>query len=264
MYFDGTSFIQTSIDNVYSGNSDFTLEFFVRPSARTGAPVTQTLFYIGEHGIADTYKFIGSLVSNVGNTSFSLRIQVSTVFTMTVGELYPEQWHHVAVMRFGNIMYFYINGQRVNYKEIPQNIPASGAPGFTTYLSGNESVMTIGGKYNRYVTQTYQDAFVDSFMGHMTNFRWTKGMAVYTEPIGVPPLTTLVEKFKTPVIPLFIYSRSDGFTHLYRYVSVGLLAESADTLLYNTRSPTATVSITDANTIVGASQLYNKVKWVVI
>jgi hypothetical protein len=89
-------------------------------------------------------------------------------------------------------------------------------------------------------------------------------MAVYTEPIGVPPVTTLVEKFKTPVIPLFIYSRSDGFTHLYRYVSVGLLAESANTLLYNTRSPTATVSITDANTIVGASQLYNKVKWVVI
>lgn len=264
MYFDGTSFVQTSVDNVYSGISDFTLEFFVRPSARTGAPSTQTLFYIGEHGIADTYKFIGSLVSNTGNKSFSLLVQVSTVFTMAVGELYPEKWHHVAIMRFRNIMYFYINGQRVNYKNIPQNIPASGLPGFTTYLSGNESVMTIGGKYNRNVSQVYQNAFVDSFIGHMTNFRWTKGMAVYTEPIGVPPVTTLIEKFKTPVIPLFIYSRSDGFTHLYRYVSVGLLAETTDTLLFNTRSPTATVSITDANTIVGASQLYNTVKWEII
>ena len=262
MYFDGTSFIQTSIDNVYSGNSDFTLEFFIRPSARTGAPVTQTLFYIGNHAIADTYKFIGSLVSNIGNKSFSLSIQVSTAFTMAVGELYPEKWHHVAVMRYGNIMYFYINGQRANYKEIPQNI--QGSSGTITYLSGDESVMTIGGKYNRTVAQVYQDAFVDSFIGHMTNFRWTKGMAMYTEPIGVPPVTTLIEKFKTPTIPLFIYSRSDAFTHLYRYVSVGLLAETASTLLTNTRSPTATVSVTDANTIVGASLLYNTVKWAII
>jgi hypothetical protein len=161
-------------------------------------------------------------------------------------------------------MYFYINGQLVNYMNLPQNIPASGAPGFTTYLSGNESVMTIGGKYNRYITQAYQNAFVDSFIGHMTNFRWTKGMAVYTEPIGVPPVTTLVKKFERPTIPLFIYSRSDALTHLYRYVSVGLLAESASTLLLNTRSPTATVSITDANTIVGAAQLYNTVKWAII
>ncbi len=264
MYFDGTSFIQTSIDNVYSGNSDFTIEFFVRPSVPTGSPSTQTLFYIGNHGIADTYKFIGSLVSNIGNKSYSLSVQISTVATINVGELYPEKWHHVAVMRFGNIMYFYINGQRVNYKEIPQNIPASGAPGYTDYLSGSESVMTIGGKYNRSVTQVYQNVFVDAFIGHITNFRFTKGMAVYTEPIGVPPVTTLIEKFNTPVIPLFIYSRSDGYTHLYRYVSVGLLAESASTLLYNTQSPTATVTVKDANTIVGASLLYNTVKWVII
>jgi hypothetical protein len=264
MYFDGTSFVQTSIDNVYSGNSDFTIEFFIRPSARTGSPVTQTIFYLGNHGIADTYKFIGSLVSSADNKSFSLIVQISTVSTINVGEVYPEKWHHVAVMRFGNIIYFYINGQRVNYKEIPQNIPASGAPGYTTYLSGDESVMTIGGKYNRNVSQVYQNALVDSFIGHITNFRFTKGMAVYTEPIGVPPVTTVIEKFKRPTIPLFIYSRSDAYTHLYRYVSLGLLAQSADTLLFNTRSPTATVSVTDANTIVGASLLYNTIKWAII
>ena len=87
-------------------------------------------------------------------------------------------------------------------------------------------------------------------------------MAMYTEPIGVPPVTTLINKFKVPSIPLFIYTRSDAFTYLYRYVSVGLLAESADTPLLNTRSPTATVSITDGNTI--NSGLYNRVTRVVI
>jgi len=270
MYFDGTSFIRTSVDNVYSGNNDFTIEFFVRPSAGTGPSSTQTLFFIGEDAttnLSDTYKFIGSLVSNISNTnsikSYTLTVQVSTVFTMNVGEVYPEKWHHVAVMRFGNVMYFYINGQRVNYANLPQNIPASGStPGFTNYLSGNQSIMTIGGKYDGFIRTGQTFALTNAFTGHITNFRWTKGMAFYTEPIGVPPVTTLVEKFKTPTIPLFIYTRSDAYTHLYRYVSVGLLAESNATLLTNTRSPSATVSITDGNT--ANSALYNKVKWAVI
>ena len=267
MYFDGTSFVRTSIDNIYSGNSDFTIEFFVRPSAGTGPSSTQTLFFIGEDAttdLSDTYKFIGSLVSNISNTnsikSYTLTVKVSTVFTMAVGELYPGKWHHVAVMRYGNIMYFYINGQRVNYANLPQNIPASS--GTTTYLSGNQSLMTIGGKYDGFIRTGQTFALTNAFTGHITNFRWTKGMAMYTEPIGVPPVTTLIDKFKTPTIPLFIYSRSDAFTHLYRYVSVGLLAESNATLLSNTRSPSATVSITDGNT--ANSALYAKVKWAII
>lgn len=265
IYFDGSSFAQTSIDNVYSGNSDFTIEFFVRPSAVNQSYPTQTLFFLGAPAatnLADTYKFVGSLIANSDNKTYKLSVQVSTVGTIVVGELYEEKWHHVAVMRFGNIIYFYINGQRVNYINIPQNIPASGSPGYTTYLSGNESTMTIGGKYDGFIRTGETVALTNPFIGHISNFRWTKGMAMYTEPIGVPPVTTLINKFKVPSIPLFIYSRSDAFTHLYRYVSVGLLAESADTPLLNTRSPTATVSITDGNTI--NSGLYNRVTRVVI
>jgi hypothetical protein len=267
MYFDGSSFAQASIDNVYTGNSDFTIEFFVRPSAVNQAYPIQTLFFIGAAAttnLSDTYKFTGSLIADpgTGSKSYKLSVQISTVGTIVVGELYQEKWHHVAVMRFGNIMYFYINGQRVNYIVIPQNIPASGTPGTTNYLSGSESAITIGGKYDGFIRTGQTFALTNAFIGHMTNFRWTKGMAMYTEPIGVPPVTTLVNKFKTPVIPLFIYSRSDAFTHLYRYVSVGLLAESTGTLLANTRSPSATVSITDGNTV--NSSLYSKVKWEVI
>lgn len=276
MYFDGSSFAQASIDNVYTGNSDFTIEFFVRPSVVNQAYPIQTLFFIGAAAttnLSDTYKFTASLVANPdGNIvadpnnkskTYNLSVQISTVRTIIVGELYQEKWYHVAVMRFGNIIYFYINGQLVNYTNIPQDIPASGVtPGNTTYLSGSESAMTIGGKYDGFIRTGQTFALTNAFIGHMTNFRWTKGMAMYTEPIGVPPVTTLINKFKTPTIPLFIYSRLDAFTHLYRYVSVGLLAESTGTVLANTRSPSATVSITDGNTV--NSSLYNKVKWAII
>jgi hypothetical protein len=265
MYFDGSSFAQASIDNVYSGNSDFTIEFFVRPSAVNQTYPVQTLFFIGAAAttnLADTYKFVGTLNANPDNNTYNLSVQVSTVGTIVVGELREEKWHHVAVMRFGNIIYFYINGQRVNYINIPQNIPASGIPGYTTYLSGSESAMSIGGKFDGFIRQGQTVALTNAFIGHISNFRWTKGMAMYTEPIGVPPVTTLINKFKVPSIPLFIYSRSDAFTHLYRYVSVGLLAESANTVLSNTRSPTATVSIADGNTINSA--LYNRVSWQII
>jgi hypothetical protein len=262
MYFDGSSFAQVSIDNVYSGNSDFTLEFFVRPSSTSIGLATQTILFLGQQAISDIYKFIVDLVKNTSNNSYTLSVQISTVLRINVGELYPEKWHHVALMRFGNVMYFYINGQRVNYANIPANIPASGAPGYTTYLSGSESALTVGGKFDGLIRSGQTVALTNAFTGYITNLRWTKGMAVYTEPIGVPPVTTLISKFTTPTIPLFIYSASDAFTHLYRYVSLGLLAESSSTLLTNTRSPTATVSVTDGNTI--NSSLYTTVKWAII
>ena len=262
MYFNGSSFVQASIDNVYSGNSDFTIEFFVRPSSTTVGLATQALLFLGQQAIDDTYKFIVELVKNISTNCYTLSVQISTLLKINVGELYPEKWHHVALMRFGNIMYFYINGQRVNYAYIPANIPASGMPGYTTYLSGSESALTIGGKYDGFIRTGQTFALTNAFTGHITNVRWTKGMAMYTEPIGVPPVTTLVEKFNTPNIPLFIYSRSDAFTPLYRYVPLGLLAESTDTLLANTRSPSATVSVTDGNTV--NSSLYSSVTWAII
>jgi hypothetical protein len=183
-----------------------------------------------------------------------MSVKISTLGTYSFGELLPEEWYHVAVMRFGNIMYFYLNGHLLNYANLPQNIPASGSPGYTTYLSGNESAMTIGGKHDGQAS-----IISNPFTGHLTNFVWTKGRAVYTEPIGVPFVVTLKEKFKQPNIPKFIYSSANAFTHLEPYVAVGLLAESPSSVISNTRSPTATVSITNSSSIPGG--LFNPVTW---
>jgi hypothetical protein len=255
--FGGSSFLQLSIDTVYSGINDFTLEFFVRPSI-TSSPV-QTIFFIGKQSIADTYKFIGSLVSTVLGKKYTMSVQISTLGTINFGDLYPEKWYHVAIMRFGNIIYFYLNGYLIMYKDVPQNIPASGAPGYTNYLSGAESALTIGGKYDGNIRPDQTVALSDSFVGNLTNFIWTKGKAFYTEPIGVPAVTTLIKQFKTPSIPKFIHSSSDVFTFLDPYVSVGLLAQDEESVSYNTRTPTATVSVTDGNIV--NSSLYASVSW---
>lgn len=260
MHFGGSSFLQLSIDNVYSGNNDFTIEFYIRPSS-SPSPV-QTIFFIGKQSIADTYKFIGNLVSTVPGKKYTMSVQISTLGTTTFGDLYPDKWYHVAVMRFGNIMYFYLNGYLITYQNLPENIPASGSPGFTNYLSGGESALTIGGKYDGTVRAGSTVALADTFTGNIANFIWTKGKAFYTKPIGVPAVHTLLNNFKTPSIPKFIYTSSDAFTLLYPYVSVGLLAESESSIIYNTRSPTATVSSTDGNTVnpsLYASLLWEKI-----
>lgn len=263
MYFDGGAFIQCPIDNVYSGISDFTIEFFVRPSSSIRTSPIQTLFYIGAStAIADTYKFIGSLVATVPGKKYTMSVQISNIGTYTFGELLPNEWHHVAIMRFGNVIYFYLNGFMLNYKNIPENISASAIPTYTTYLSGSESSMTIGAKYSG-LTSSPPYGISDSFVGHMTNFRWTKGMAVYTEPIGVPYVVTLKTAFKLPNIPLFVYSLSDAFTSSYPYVAVCLLAESEANVIKNTCSPTARVLPFDSSSITysAGNSHFNSVAW---
>lgn len=257
MHFGGSSFLQLSIDNVYSGNNDFTIEFYVRPSS-SPSPV-QTIFFIGKQSIADTYKFIGNLVSTIPGKKYTMSVQISTLGSTTFGDLYPDKWYHVAVMRFGNVMYFYLNGYLITYQNLPGNIPASGSPGFTNYLSGGESALTIGGKYDGTVRAGSTVALADTFTGNIANFIWTKGKAFYTKPIGVPAVHTLLNNFKTPSIPKFIHSASNVSTLSYPYVSVGLLAESESSIIYNTRTPTATVSSTDGNTV--NPSLYASLIW---
>jgi hypothetical protein len=70
---------------------------------------------------------------------------------------------------------------------------------------------------------------------------------------------TLPMRIDVPGIPLYIYSTGP-------YVAVGLLAQSAATFLTNTRSLSATVSLTDGSTIVVSPppNTYTPLTWVTI
>jgi len=259
LYFNGNAFVQLSTDTVYSGGSDFTIEFFIKPSSAT-SPTTQTIFYIGTPASGvnqNLYKLIGNLIQTIPGKKFTFSLQVSTIGTISNGELLANEWYHISVMRFGNIIYLYINGSMLSYLQIPiAGIPASG-PSITTYLTAtdSESTATIGGAYDT------GQSLSNGFIGNLTNFRWTKGRAVYTESLGVPYVTTILNPFQVTFPPLFIYSRQDAFTSLEPYVAVGLLTQSASTSLTNTKSPSSTVTVTDGRTI---SNTYTAITWEIV
>jgi hypothetical protein len=267
LFFESNAFIQLSTDTVYpsinsvytSGVDDFTIEFYVRPS-KVG-PSTQTIFYIGEPAIADTYKFMGELVvSTVAggyNTKYRFQLTASTSGTLGFGEFLAEKWYHVVIMRHGSNMYAFQNGVYMGI--IPLGAGMSNSSGITNYLSGIESTTSIGGRYN-----SGSSALATGFNGHLTNFRWIKGLSLYM--IRLDGNTTLPMRIDVPNVPLYINSTSYMYTVLNPYVSVGLLAQSAATYLTNTRSPSATVSVTDGSTITVSPppNTYTPVTWVTI
>lgn len=255
MYFQSNAFIQLSQDTVYTwpltslinttGQDDFTIDFFIKPTGAGGS--TQTILYIGAPANATTYKLIANLISTGTssglNTKYAFQLQVSTSGTKQYGELLVDKWYHVAIFRYGSRVYFYLNGVRLIEIPVGAGIPNSTTPFTTNYLSGTESVATIGGKYDAGFS-----GLADAFNGYLTNFRWAKGVGLYL--LRLDSTITAPDVFNVPAIPLNINADP--------YVAVGLLAQSAATLLTNTRSPTATVSIQDGNAI---NATYTAVGW---
>jgi len=270
LYFQGNAFIQASQDTVYSwpltttqnttGEDDFTIEFYVKPT--NVGPSTQSIFYIGTPAIANTYKLMGDLIvtkTALGfNTSYTFQLSVSTSGTARFGEFLPGKWYHVVIMRYGSRIYYFQNGTYMGLVGVGAGITSSTA-GITNYLSGLESTMTIGGRYD-----SGSSALATGFNGYLTNFRWTKGLAVYLLKLDGTTIPT--SNFEAPKVPLFINSQIYTYTPLNPYVAVGVLAESAATFLTNTRSPSATVTLTNGSaiTVTPPPNTYTPVTWVQI
>ena len=264
MYFQGNTFVKLSTDTVYpsginttyrTGADDFTIEFFIKPGP-VGAS-TQTILYIGAPASATTYKMLGNLVvteTSAGlNTKFNFTLKVSTFATVVVAELLVNQWSHITIMRHQSSIHYYHNGTRMGTIVLGAGIPISPGPStYTNYLSGTESTTVIGASYDQGLT-----ALANGFNGYLTNFRWTKGLAVYLLPIDNTSIVP--NRFKVPDAPLEVYTLVNAYTSMFPYVAVGLLAQSSATVLTNTRSPSATVSVQDAN---GISAGYDSVTWI--
>jgi len=261
LYFQGNAFIQVSVDTIYpninalntTGVDDFTIEFYVQPS-KVG-PSTQSIFYIGAPAIATTYKLMGDLiVTNTAlgfNTSYTFQLSVSTIGATRFGEFLPGKWYHVVIMRYGSSIYYFQNGTYMGLVGLGAGITSSTA-GITNYLSDLESTTTIGGRYD-----SGSSALATGFNGYLTNFRWTKGLALYLLKLDGTSIAT--RNLEVPSVPLFINSQSYTYTALNPYVAVGVLAQSAATFLTNTRSPSATVTLTNGSTINAG---YTPVTWV--
>lgn len=217
---------------------------------------TQTVFYIGESASADTYKLVGSLVTVTPNTVYKLNVKVSTFSPFEFEEFLAGKWYHVVIMRYGTKIYFFQNGVIMGNITVGTNIPDANDPNgvnTVTYLSGASSLGFLGGAYTDSTS-----TFANGFTGYITNFRWTKGYCQYLDRRDFTKKVPNV--FAVPILPLFITNPTYILDYLNPFVSVGLLAESASTVITNTKSPSATVSIQDGNTI---SSSYDLVTWAI-
>jgi len=217
---------------------------------------TQTIFYLGEAAVADTYKMVGSLVTTRPNTAHTFRLKVSTFSSVDFGEFLAGKWYHVAIMRYGTKIFFFQNGVNMGNITVGVNIPDANNPNglnTVTYLSGDSSLGFLGATYTDSTS-----TFANGFNGYITNFRFTKGYVQYLDRRDFTE--KMPDVFAVPTLPLFITNPTYALNYLTPYVSVGLLAESASTVKTNTRSPTATVSIQDGNAI---SSSYDLVTWAI-
>jgi hypothetical protein len=140
------------------GTGDFTIEWFSRQS-NLFSPQFQRIFSVGDF---PTIKIGVSIESGTfyywANNSF--RYSSSSASTANV-------WIHWAVVRIGGITRVYRNGTQLGSQITDAN-----------NITENNVALTIGNT----LTPDVNAALV----GNLTNFRWVKGLGVYTGNFNVP------------------------------------------------------------------------------
>ena len=169
MYLDGSSSTGLTLPHSYSlylSNHDFTIEFW---TYLTAYPVSSTWapFY-ATSGYGDiTIGLTGSGQLNVGYSTAGSSWDVNNI-----GSVIPlNTWVHVAVVRSGTNLYYYINGI--------QTI-------ISTALGTSYLYDTSSGRYIGSVASSY------NLSGYLEDFRITNGSARYTSNF-ISPTTVLVD-----------------------------------------------------------------------
>ena len=165
--FDGASYISAPADPDYSfGTLDFTVELFVRPNTLPGNAWTPILS-IGQtnggkeirigHNINDTG--VGFVIPNNSNNG--------DIYQGFGHVLTPNNWSHLALVREGTNVYFFVNGIKVYT-----------VPSVSFNFTGIKPLRIGYGFYS-------QDGY---FSGSVSAIRMIKGTAVYTEDFEVPSM----------------------------------------------------------------------------
>ena len=180
--FNGTNqYLSTSANNGFlfdAGN--FTIEAWIRPTSVATARGIANNWQIGG---AFEFSFTASAYLKFNFTNAASGI--STVgFTGTTQQVTANSWNHVAVVRNGNTITFYVNGVA--------DATTFNATGMTMYYyngSGKDLRIGVGADLG---ATTY-------FPGEITNFRIVKGTAVYTANF-TPPASQLTAVSGTSIL----------------------------------------------------------------
>ena len=167
-YFDGSSYLTINGNQVLNfGSSNWTVEMWVNLTRIPTADANQMeVIGCGTYNSPDGLLFlIGGQLSVITNNDTFYRSGVSHGLT-------ANTWNHVAYVRNGNVIYFYVNGLQ------------KGSVAFTG---------SVGTGSNTYIgCETGQMAFVE---GYISNLRVVKNTALYTSNFipSTSPLTNIAD-----------------------------------------------------------------------
>jgi hypothetical protein len=168
------------------GTGDFTIEWFSRQSSLV-SPQYQRVFSVGNF---PTIKIGVSIESGTfyywANNSF--RYSSSSASTQNV-------WIHWAVVRASGTTRVYRNGSLLG-----------SSISDTNNITDNTTSLTIG--------NTLTPADIAGLVGNLTNFRWVKGLAVYTGNFTVPTSALTAESAANPYGGANTVAVGAGFTKL--------------------------------------------------
>lgn len=148
------------------GTGDFTLEAWVNPSLAPGGGVTFDLTIFGSFAFTPGFYF------SLDNASLAPKFFNGTTTSVSSISCIADQWSHVAFTRSGSTLRIFVNGQLGHT-----------STGYTTnWTVANTSFI---GKSNADATR--------NFFGSISNLRFVKGTAVYTENFtpSTVPLTAI-------------------------------------------------------------------------
>ena len=164
------------------GTGDFTIEWFQYQTDSSSFP---RIFAIGSYPSTT----IGCSIE--GGTFYAWCPGANSFGTVNV----KNAWHHFAIVRRSGNLYVYLDGTQI-----------STAKANTSNISNSATTLYLGVENNNNVNTWYG--------GYLTNFRWVKGLAVYTgnftKPTSALSLTAGANPFggsNTVAIP-------DGYTKL--------------------------------------------------
>ncbi len=154
----------------YLGTSDFTIDWF---QYQTDSNYYTRIFGIGSYPYEDIALQFGlnySSVLYINGIEYTL-----DEFLGPVAQTYKNKWTHFAIVRTGGIIIVYLDGVQFG---ITVNV------GVGTNIGNSGWKLTLGNQ----AEGPYSN---NQYGGYITNFRWTKGTALYTGNFTIPsvPLT---------------------------------------------------------------------------
>ena len=177
MYFGGSGSYMTvpgASFNLAAGS--FTVEMWVNPLSATVNNQTKYLFGIDRSAVAGFAGMIGSLTYSLAANKYSLGIVATTTGTgwtinnqnITSGfNISPNTWIHLAFVRNVNSWLVYVNGVRYTIGTFAGSVTFTNGVGI-----GADAARSSG---------------LNNYFGYIDDFRVTKGIARYTDPIITPP-----------------------------------------------------------------------------